>query len=72
MDFTRDKRLATLTTPTLVIWGKADKVNKPSGGPMLAEKMPNCDLLQVSNTGHWVQWERADFFNAVTGIFLSK
>ena len=28
--------------------------------------MPNCDLLLAANTGHWVQWERADFFNAVT------
>ncbi|OLT34777.1 alpha/beta fold hydrolase [Rhodococcus sp. BGS-1C] len=72
MDFTRDKRLAALTTPTLVVWGKADKVNKPSGGPMLAKTMPNCDLLQVANTGHWVQWERADFFNSITEIFLSK
>lgn len=72
MDFTRDKRLATLTTPTLVVWGKADKVNKPSGGPMLAKTLPNCDLLQVANAGHWVQWERADFFNSVTEIFLSK
>ena len=31
MDFTRDSRLATLQTPTLVIWGAADKVNRPSG-----------------------------------------
>lgn len=72
MDFTRDKRLATLTTPTLVVWGEADKVNKPSGGPMLAKTMPNCDLLQVANAGHWVQWERADFFNSVTRTFLSN
>ncbi|MHA6739138.1 alpha/beta fold hydrolase [Rhodococcus erythropolis] len=72
MDFTRDKRLASLTTPTLVVWGKADKVNKPSGGPMLAKTMPNCDLLQVANAGHWVQWERANFFNAVTRTFLSN
>lgn len=72
MDFTRDKRLASLTTPTLVVWGKADKVNKPSGGPMLAKTMPNCDLLQVANAGHWVQWERANFFNAITRTFLSN
>ena len=72
MDFTRDKRLATLPTPTLVVWGDADKVNKPSGGPMLAKTMPNCDLLQVANAGHWVQWERADFFNSVTRTFLSR
>ena len=70
MDFTRDRRLSTLETPTLVLWGRDDKVNKPSGAAMLGERMPNADVLLTANTGHWVQWERADFFNAVTTAFL--
>ena len=70
MDFTRDPRLAKLETPTLVIWGRDDKVNKPSGAAMLGERMPNADVLVTAKTGHWVQWERADFFNAVTTAFL--
>ncbi|MEU6579586.1 alpha/beta hydrolase [Nocardia sp. NPDC046763] len=72
MDFTRDRRLRTLQTPTLVIWGANDKVNRPSGGHMLAKTMPHCDLLLTANTGHWVQWERADFFNTVTTAFLTR
>ncbi|MFC7447860.1 alpha/beta fold hydrolase [Rhodococcus daqingensis] len=71
MDFTRDRRLRRLATPTLVIWGANDKVNRPSGGRRLAATMPDCDLLLTANTGHWVQWERADFFNAVTTAFLA-
>ena len=71
MDFTRDRRLSTLETPTLVIWGRDDKVNKPSGATMLGERMLNADVLITANTGHWVQWERADFFNAVTTAFLT-
>ena len=70
MDFTRDRRLTRLSTPTLVIWGRDDKVNKPSGAAMLGRRMPNADVLLTANTGHWVQWERADFFNAVTTAFL--
>jgi 4,5:9,10-diseco-3-hydroxy-5,9,17-trioxoandrosta-1(10),2-diene-4-oate hydrolase len=70
MDFTRDRRLSTLETPTLVLWGREDKVNKPSGATMLGERMPNADVLVTAKTGHWVQWERADFFNAVTTAFL--
>jgi 2-hydroxy-6-oxonona-2,4-dienedioate hydrolase/4,5:9,10-diseco-3-hydroxy-5,9,17-trioxoandrosta-1(10),2-diene-4-oate hydrolase len=70
MDFTRDPRLAKLATPTLVIWGRDDKVNTPSGAAMLGRRMPNADVLLTANTGHWVQWERADFFNAVTTAFL--
>jgi 2-hydroxy-6-oxonona-2,4-dienedioate hydrolase/4,5:9,10-diseco-3-hydroxy-5,9,17-trioxoandrosta-1(10),2-diene-4-oate hydrolase len=72
MDFTRDRRLSTLATPTLVIWGRDDKVNKPSGAALLGRRMPNADVLVTANTGHWVQWERADFFNAVTTAFLNS
>ena len=70
MDLTRDRRLSQLRTPTLAIWGAEDKVNRPSGGHTLARTMPNCDLLQVANAGHWVQWERADLFNATLRTFL--
>ncbi|MGY2089135.1 MULTISPECIES: alpha/beta fold hydrolase [Nocardia] len=70
MDFTRDSRLKSLTTPTLVIWGTEDKVNRPEGGRMLARTLPNCDLLMLSRTGHWAQWERADLFNTVVRAWL--
>ncbi|MGY4976831.1 alpha/beta fold hydrolase [Streptomyces sp. 900105755] len=71
MDFTRDKRLERLPVPTLVLWGAADKVNRPSGGRMLAGRLPNCDLYEVANTGHWVQWERAELFNRLCADFLA-
>lgn len=71
MDFTRDRRLGDLKAPTLIIWGRDDKVNKPSGATMLGNRIPNADVLMTANTGHWVQWERADFFNAVTTSFLT-
>ncbi len=71
MDFTRDRTACQAwQTPTLVLWGRDDKVNKPSGAAMLGQRMPNADVLMTANTGHWVQWERADFFNAVTTAFL--
>ncbi len=72
MDFTRDSRLATLQTPTLVIWGADDKVNKPSGAKALADTMPNCDVLMLAKTGHWAQWERAEFFNAAALAWLGE
>jgi pimeloyl-ACP methyl ester carboxylesterase len=72
MDFTRDRRLAKCQTPTLVVWGTHDKVNRPSGGAALQQRMPNCDLYLFANTGHWVQWERSDEFNAAALGFLRK
>jgi 4,5:9,10-diseco-3-hydroxy-5,9,17-trioxoandrosta-1(10),2-diene-4-oate hydrolase len=72
MDLTRDRRLKQLTTPTLVLWGRDDKVNRPAGGTMLANLMPNADLVMTSRTGHWLQWERADLFNKLCVDFLSE
>jgi 4,5:9,10-diseco-3-hydroxy-5,9,17-trioxoandrosta-1(10),2-diene-4-oate hydrolase len=71
MDLTRDSRLKRLQTPTLVLWGRDDKVNRPAGGPMLANLMPNAELVMTSRTGHWMQWERADLFNQIVTEFLS-
>jgi len=71
MDLTRDSRLKTLQTPTLVLWGRDDKVNRPAGGPMLLNTMPNAELVMTSHTGHWMQWERAEFFNQLVTEFLS-
>ncbi|OKH80432.1 2-hydroxy-6-ketonona-2,4-dienedioic acid hydrolase [Mycobacterium sp. ST-F2] len=72
MDLTRDSRLASLQTPTLILWGRDDKVNRPSGGPMLQNIMPNAELVMTSRTGHWMQWERADLFNQLVDEFLSE
>jgi len=71
MDLTRDKRLRQLATPTLVLWGRDDKVNRPAGGPMLINSMPNAQLVMTSHTGHWMQWERAELFNQFVTEFLS-
>src|SRR6201988_1268073 len=72
MDLTRGSRLKTLQTPTLVLWGRDDKVNRPAGGPMLLNTMPNAELVMTSHTGHWMQWERAELFNELVTEFLSS
>ena len=71
MDLTRDSRLKHLQTPTLVLWGRDDKVNRPAGGPMLVNLMPYAELVMTSRTGHWMQWERAELFNQLVVDFLS-
>lgn len=71
MDLTRYTRLGRLQTPTLVLWGRDDKVNRPAGGPMLVNLIPNAELVMTSRTGHWMQWERAELFNRLVLDFLS-
>jgi 4,5:9,10-diseco-3-hydroxy-5,9,17-trioxoandrosta-1(10),2-diene-4-oate hydrolase len=70
LDVTRDPRLWQCRTPTLVVWGLQDRVNRASGAYSLQKRMQNCDVYLFSNTGHWVQWERADEFNACVTAFL--
>lgn len=71
MDLTRDRRLAKVRAKTLVIWGRDDKVNRPSGAQLLAGALPSCDVYLAANTGHWVQWEQAELFNELARAFLS-
>lgn len=71
MDLTRDPRLKRLPHPVLALWGANDKVNRPSGARWLQENLRDCSAFMFARTGHWVQWERADVFNAVTAAFLS-
>lgn len=71
LDFLLDPRLPALEHRTLVLWGTADRVNPATGAMALQARMPACDVYLFSRTGHWVQWERADEFNAVVTAFLS-
>lgn len=72
MDFSRDSRLKKCKVPTLVVWGANDLVNRPSGALTLQKIMPNCDVYLFANTGHWVQWERADEFNQLSLDFFAR
>lgn len=71
LDFLLDPRLPRLENPTLALWGSEDRVNPASGALALQAKLPACDVHLFSRTGHWVQWERADEFNAVVAAFLA-
>lgn len=71
MDLLRHKRISRIQTPTLVLWGKQDLVNRPEGGAKLVAAMQRCDMYVAAQTGHWVQWERAELFNRLTTEFLT-
>jgi pimeloyl-ACP methyl ester carboxylesterase len=45
--------LPNLAAPTLVIWGQKDPYLAPWVGAALAQRMPNAQLVEVPNAGHW-------------------
>lgn len=63
--------LNTLTHPTLIIWGREDRVLSMDNAFVFLKSLPNAQLHVYPMTGHWVQWERADDFNFLVTSFLN-
>ena len=61
--------MGAIRIPTLILCGDEDE---PCLQPSLWLKqvLPNAGLALFAKTGHWIQWERAEEFNAITASFL--
>ena len=49
-----------ITVPTLIIWGKQDKVISPDAGELLHQAIPNSTLQTIDQCGHVPQEERPE------------
>lgn len=65
-------RLAEITAPTLVIWGRNDRFVPMDTGLRLIAGIPNSELHVFNNCGHWAQWEHHVAFNALVLQFLAR
>jgi 4,5:9,10-diseco-3-hydroxy-5,9,17-trioxoandrosta-1(10),2-diene-4-oate hydrolase len=65
-------RASTLTNPTLVTWGRDDRMMPLEGGLLGYRQLPNAELHVFANCGHWAQVERKDDFERVVLEFLSR
>lgn len=68
----RDARLARLPHEVLILWGREDRVLPVDCGFTLMKQIPNARFLILPRCGHWVQWEKADEFNAIVSEFLTQ
>jgi pimeloyl-ACP methyl ester carboxylesterase len=48
----RKARLGTITAPTLVIHGSADRLVSPSGGREVAKAIPGAEFTSIEGMGH--------------------
>jgi pimeloyl-ACP methyl ester carboxylesterase len=48
-----DAGLDELSCPALVVWGQRDAYLGPEQGRRYAERLPNAQLLEVRDGGHW-------------------
>lgn len=67
---TAGERLGTLSMPALVIWGTQDPYIPARFGAAYAHALPDAELLELPDAGHWPWLDRPDVIERVTG-FLS-
>ena len=67
-----ERRLSTLTTPTLVLFGTMDAVAPPAPGRVYKALMPNCHLVFVYAAGDAISAERPEAFAEVVVDFLER
>jgi 2-hydroxy-6-oxonona-2,4-dienedioate hydrolase/4,5:9,10-diseco-3-hydroxy-5,9,17-trioxoandrosta-1(10),2-diene-4-oate hydrolase len=68
----RDRRLTSLPHDTLIVWGREDRVMPLDASLVLLQQIPAASLHVIPKCGHWAMWERADEFNALVSLFLSR
>lgn len=62
-----ERRLAQVTCPTLIVWGKNDRLIPPIYGETLQQVIPGSQLLILEGTGHMPMFEMHEAWaNAIT------
>lgn len=64
------EELRTMKVKSLLLWGKNDRGVTVERGLLLFDLLPNGEFHLFDRCAHWVQWDRADRFNALVADFL--
>jgi 2-hydroxymuconate-semialdehyde hydrolase/2-hydroxy-6-oxo-octa-2,4-dienoate hydrolase len=67
-----EDEVRAITTPTLLVHGREDKVVPLTVSVTMLGLLPNADLHVFSACGHWTQIERADEFSALVADYLER
>jgi pimeloyl-ACP methyl ester carboxylesterase len=65
-------KLETLKVPTLLITGAADLVTPPSIMRMIAQHIPDHEIVIVAESGHSPYWEQPEYFNRTVIDFIRR
>jgi pimeloyl-ACP methyl ester carboxylesterase len=64
-------RLARLTMPALVVWGQTDPYIPARFGRDFAQALPDAELLELDDAGHWPWFDRPDLIERVAGFLAA-
>ncbi|MFI7667664.1 alpha/beta fold hydrolase [Nocardia sp. NPDC049526] len=65
-------KAATITTPTLMLWGRDDRMLPYDQAHFANRWLPDVELHTFARCGHWVQIERKSDFERVAIEFLTR
>ncbi len=68
----RPERMARISAPTLVVWGRENPFGDVPEARAMAEAIPGARLELYDGCGHWPQHERADLYNVHGVEFLDS
>ena len=60
------ERLARITAPTLVVWGRENPFGDVPEAELMHEAIPGSRLELFAECGHWPQHEHADRYNTLS------
>ena len=63
---------AQVTTPALVIAGSADILAPAAGLRILALSLPHAEYLEIAGSGHWLNIEQPEVFDAAVTAFFDR
>lgn len=66
-----DAELASIRSPTLVLWGARDRFLPPAHGERAAALIPHAVFCAIPNAGHSPNWEAPDAVNRLLVPFLA-
>jgi len=64
--------LPSIEAPTLLCWGRDDRVTPLDGALVPMRIIPNCELHVFPNCGHWTMIEQRAAFEATVEAFLTR
>ncbi|HEY8694567.1 MAG TPA: alpha/beta hydrolase [Chloroflexota bacterium] len=67
-----EPRLRRIPVPTLVVWGKQDKLIPLSHGELYAERIHGATLAVIDECGHLPPVEQPEKFASIVGDFLAE
>src|SRR5262249_10737886 len=67
-----EAELSRIAPPTLLVWGKDDRITPPDVAERFRALIPGAELVYVTNCGHAPMLERPELFSEIVGGWLDE